>query len=443
MDGSCNRDTCGGADTSFRNEEVQFNEESTPEESAARLQTILDTTVDGIVTIDEDRIVLSFNKAAERIFGYSTVEVIGRNVNILMPSPYREEHDSYVDNYLRTGRRKIIGIGREVAGRRKDGTTFPMYLAVSEAWVGNKRFFTGIVRDITEIKRAEMELKSAKKDLEDRVRERTAQLLGANARLQQEIDARKEKERALNTYTERLEQTNRDLEDFAFIASHDLQEPLRKIQTFCDLIVKNYGGRLDQKGRNYLEKVQNSARRMRDLIQGVLMYTRISTPPRPFGIVDLSNAVQGAVRSLEVVVKKRQARIEVGELPVIEGDPGQLQSLFRNLIENALKFSNAESPFVRIHSQVQRQRPGGQMEDICRIEVEDNGIGFEEKYQGRIFIPLQRLHGKRSPYDGTGMGLAICRKIVERHSGSIIARSSPGKGSTFVVTLPLSQRKKF
>ena len=184
-------------------------EEENLREKAARLQAILDTTVDGIITINELRIVQSFNKAAERIFGYPAGEVIGNNVNMLMPLPYRKEHATYVDNYLRTGNRKIIGTGREVAGRRKDGATFPLYLAVSEVWVGKRRIFTGILSDITERKKAEEDLKRAKDELEQRVKERTAQLLASNVR---------------------LERINRDLQEFLFVASNDLQEPLRKIQ---------------------------------------------------------------------------------------------------------------------------------------------------------------------------------------------------------------------
>ena len=158
-------------------------EEENLREKGARLQAILDTTVDGIITINDLGIVQSFNKAAERIFGYPAGEVIGNNVNMLMPLPYREEHDAYVDNYLRTGNRKIIGTGREVAGRRKDGATFPLYLAVSEVWVGKRRIFTGIVRDITERKKADEDLKRAKDELEQRVKERTAQLSASNVRL--------------------------------------------------------------------------------------------------------------------------------------------------------------------------------------------------------------------------------------------------------------------
>jgi len=177
-------------------------------EKAARLQAILDTTVDGIIMIDVRTIVQSFNMAAERIFGYAADEVIGRKVSMLMPSPYRENHDAYVANYLRTGNRKIIGIGREVMGRRKDGSTLPLYLAVSEVLIGDRRLFTGILRDVTEKKRAEEELKKARDELEERVKERTARLLAANERLRQEIEVRRLKEEELRILWELSQMTD-------------------------------------------------------------------------------------------------------------------------------------------------------------------------------------------------------------------------------------------
>jgi two-component system sensor kinase FixL len=399
-------------------------EEENLREKAARLQAILDTTVDGIITINELRIVQSFNKAAERIFGYSAGEVIGNNVNMLMPLPYREEHDSYVDNYLSTGNRKIIGTGREVAGRRKDGATFPLYLAVSEVWVGKRRIFTGIVRDITERKKADEDLKRAKDELEQRVKERTAQLLASNIR---------------------LERINRDLQEFLFVASNDLQEPLRKIQILNDRIRTTSCKSLDEKGLDHFEKVQYEARRMQDSIHALLGYSRIAAKAGPFMMVDLNHVLRDVLRDLEEFVEKAKARIEIGKLPAIEADPGQMHRLFQNIVDNALKFQGAESPVIKIHGRLLKERVEEQATDLhhdkfCRITLEDNGIGFDEKYLDRLFLPFKRLHARNSPYEGTGMGLTICRKIVEVHGGTITARSTPGKGSTFIIILPVSQQ---
>jgi two-component system, LuxR family, sensor kinase FixL len=394
-------------------------------EKAARLQAILDTTVDGIITIDELRIVQSFNNAAERIFGYPAGEVIGRNVNILMPSPFREEHDTYVESYLKTGNRKIIGIGREVAGIRKDGTTFPLYLAVSEVRVGDKRFFAGILRDITERKKAEEDLQRAKDELEQRVRDRTAQLTATNLR---------------------LERSNRDLRDFLFVASNDLQEPLRKIQILNDRMKTGSCERLDENGRDHFEKMHNEAKRLQDLVQALLSYSRIATKAGPCMMIDLNHLVGNVLKDLETVVQRTGARIEIGHLPRIEADPAQIHWLVKNLVGNALKFRDAGNPVIRIHGRILRRSNSEPaldlvLDEFCRITIEDNGIGFDEKYLDRIFMPFERLHTRSSPYEGTGIGLAICRKIAEVHGGTITAMSTPGKGSTFVVILPVNQPK--
>ncbi len=400
-------------------------EEENLREKAARLQAILDTTVDGIITIDELRIVQSFNKAAERVFGYPAGEVIGNNVKMLMPLPYREEHDTYVDNYLRTGNRKIIGTGREVAGRRKDGSTFPLYLAVSEVWVGKRRIFTGILRDITEIKKAVEDLNRAKDVLEQRVKERTAQLLASNVR---------------------LERINRDLQEFLFVASNDLQEPLRKIQILNDRIRGASCEHIDKKGLDHFKKVQYEAKRMQDSIHALLGYSRIATKAGPFMIVDLNHVLRDVIRDLEEFVEKTKARIELGRLPAIEADPLQMHRLFQNIVDNALKFHGAESPVIRIHGRLLKEKVEEQQatdlhhDEFCRITLEDNGIGFDEKYLDRVFMPFKRLHARSSPYEGTGMGLTICRKIAEVHGGTITARSTPGKGSTFIIMLPVRQQ---
>ncbi len=394
-------------------------------EKAARLQAILDTTVDGIITINESRIIQSFNKAAESIFGYPAKEVIGKNVNMLMPSPYHEEHEGYVDHYLKTGERKIIGIGREVVGRRKDGSIFPLYLAVSEAWVGGRRLFSGILRDITERKNAEKDLKRAKDELEERVKERTAQLMALNVQ---------------------LERINRDLQDFLFVASNDLQEPLRKIQTLNDLIKTNSCRGADTNGMDYFEKMQDEARRMQDLVQALLSYSKIATKAGPFMVVDLNRVVRDVLKELDPLVERTGARIEIEEMPKIKADPGQIHQLLFNLFENALKFQGEEVPVIRFRCEIVGKITGGQAaiahsDEFLRITMEDNGIGFDEKYLDRIFRPFERLHHSSSPYEGIGMGLAICKKIVEVHGGIITARSTPGKGSSFIILLPMYKQR--
>ncbi len=229
--------------------------------------------------------------------------------------------------------------------------------------------------------------------------------------------------------------TNRELQDFAFVASHDLQEPLRKIQAFGDQLVSGYKDALGEEGKDYLVRMQNAAVRMQGLIQALLNYSRVATKAQPFSLADLTSLAHGALADLEVRIRETDARVEIGDLPRIEADPIQMQQLFQNLIGNSLKFHGKEKPVVRVYS---RRADAHSADGKYQILVEDNGIGFDEKYLDRIFTPFQRLHG-RGVYEGTGIGLAIVRKIVDRHGGTITAKSAPGKGATFIVTLPAKQ----
>ena len=234
----------------------------------------------------------------------------------------------------------------------------------------------------------------------------------------------------LKEHNRRLEGLNKELQDFAFIASHDLQEPLRKVRTFGDLLAAKCGASLDESSRDYLRRMQAAAARMQNLINSFLAYSRVTTKTEPIEETDLRKSVEVALSNLEVMIKEKNARVEVGELPWLRADRVQMSQLFQNLIENALKYSRGgQTPYVKVYA------PGGDEDKVHEICVEDKGIGFDERYLDRIFLPFQRLHGK-SDYEGVGMGLAICKKIVERHGGKITARSELGKGSTFIVTLP-------
>ena len=257
---------------------------------------------------------------------------------------------------------------------------------------------------------------------------------------------RDQAEMSMREYAEDLERSNRDLQDFANIASHDLQEPLRKIQTFGELLQERYQPQLDERGQNYLQRIHESAQRMQTLVLELLSYSRLTSRGRPFESVDLTQIAQMVLTDLEVQIDETQAHIELGSLPTLQADATQMRQLLQNLLSNALKFvADGNSPLIRVsgreynelHPRTGQKAPA----QYCEIQVSDNGIGFEEKYLDRIFQPFQRLHG-RGDYDGTGMGLAICRKIVERHGGSISARSAPGKGATFIVKLPKQQVPK-
>jgi PAS domain S-box-containing protein len=242
-------------------------------------------------------------------------------------------------------------------------------------------------------------------------------------------------ERKVKERTEELESRNQDLKDFTFIASHDLQEPLRKIHTFADMIYEKITkGSYEQLG-DYISRMQDSVKRMQTLIKSLLDYSRVTTTEKPFEKIDLSQAMAEAMSNLEILIKDKNAVIEVAALTVVEADIAQIIQVFQNLIENALKYHKpGDVPFIRIY--------GNKVDDSSfQIIVEDRGIGFDEKYLTKIFMPFQRLHGK-SEYKGTGMGLAICNKIVKRHGGNLTATSEPGKGASFVFTLPVIRINK-
>lgn len=249
--------------------------------------------------------------------------------------------------------------------------------------------------------------------------------------LLQDISQRRQARQDLEAFAARLQRSNRELQDFAYIASHDLQEPLRKIQAFGDRLKMRYGAVLDEQGKDYLERMQGAAGRMRELLEGLLDFSRITTNARPFQRVDLAAVARQVLVDLEVRIDETRAQVELGELPTIDADPLQMRQLLQNLVGNALKFHEpGKPPVVRISAVV---RDDGR----CELSVADEGIGFDEKHLDKIFAVFQRLHGRA--YEGSGVGLAICRKIAGRHGGDISARSAPGKGATFVVTLPLEQ----
>jgi len=239
----------------------------------------------------------------------------------------------------------------------------------------------------------------------------------------------------LKEYTFQLERSNRELEDFAFVTSHDLQEPLRKIQTFSDRLKGMIRDSAGDKALDYLERIERSAGRMQDLIFALFRYSSIKTNIEPLRTIDLKGAVEQAVADLESLRRQNEGIIEIGELPHIEADQAQMRHLFQNLIDNGLRYQGAQKPFVQVYSNCTCS------EGCFEIHVKDNGIGFDESYLDKIFKPFQRLHGKNSPYEGAGIGLTICRRIVERHGGNITAQSEPDKGSVFTVRLPQAQRK--
>lgn len=257
-----------------------------------------------------------------------------------------------------------------------------------------------------------------------------------------DIDQRRRTEEQLLSSALHLMQSNRELEEFATVASHDLQEPLRKIHSFVGCLREEQSTTLNEEGLQYLTRIQSATSRMTTLVANLLEFSRISSQGKPLIPVNLNHVITGVLSDLEVRLAQTGGRVECAELPTIASDELQMRQLLQNLIGNALKFHRkGVAPVVQVTAELVagidsngRTQPDG----ACRIAVTDNGIGFDEKYLDRVFTIFQRLHG-RGVYEGTGIGLAVCRRIVERHGGTITARSTPGQGSTFIVTMPVTQ----
>jgi len=253
-----------------------------------------------------------------------------------------------------------------------------------------------------------------------------------NRQLHQEIDVRRRAEESLRDYSAELARSNTDLQQFAYVASHDLQEPLRAVSSFSQLLARRYQGKLDSDADDFITFIVEGATRMQTLINDLLAFSRIGTRGKPFALVECENVLQAAKENLDVAIAESGATITHDPLPALVADATQLTQLFQNLLGNAIKFRRpGEAP--RIHVSSKRQDGG------WRLSVQDNGLGIDPQYFDRIFIIFQRLHG-RDKYAGTGIGLAICKKIVERHGGRIWVESERGEGSTFYFVIPDERR---
>ncbi|MBC8740370.1 PAS domain S-box protein [Paraburkholderia sp. UCT31] len=361
-------------------------------ESEARMRAIVDTAVDAIITIDEQGVMERVNPRAERLFGYSGVEMIGKNVSMLMPEPFRNMHDGYLAQYRQTGEKKIIGVGREVVGLRKDGTTFPMDLAVAEMHLGQRRMFTGVVRDITERKHAE----------EQRLR------------LLQEISS-----------------ANEELTNFAYVVSHDLKAPLRAIGSLADWLSTDYADKFDDEGREHMRLLISRVHRMSALIDGILQYSRVGRVKETSVAVELNLLVREVI---DLLAPSENIAVTIeAPLPTVFCERTRIQQVFQNLISNAIKYMDKPDGQVWINCVAKADR--------WQFSVADNGPGIEQRHFERIFQLFQTL-APRDRVESTGVGLALVKKIVEMYGGEIWLESTPGTGSTFFFTLPVGTASK-
>jgi len=373
-------------------------------------RAVLATAVDPIIVIDQTGTILEANAATSRLFGYEQPALVGSNVSMLMPEPYRSEHDGYIRRYIETGEAKIIGIGREVEAQRADGTLFPIALAVSEVVDPAGNLYAGIIHDLSDLRAATDSLRRANEQLEQRVEERTA---------------------ALEQSMEELARSNRDLEHFAYIASHDLQAPLRNVRQGLELLdehlLATVGSRFDDEAEELRGLVVAAVSRMEELIQGLLMYSRVqrgSSPSRR--VVDLAELADEVVKQLRLDLDEAGAIVVTDDLPAVLADPVQLRQVLQNLIQNAVKYhAPGRQPKIVITARG--------IDGQWAISVADNGIGVNSSLHERIFELFRRGH---PDYEGVGLGLSIAQRIVERHGGRIWVNSEPNEGATFTFTLP-------
>jgi light-regulated signal transduction histidine kinase (bacteriophytochrome) len=308
-----------------------------------------------------------------------------------MPEPYRAEHDQYISNYNTTGKAKIIGIGREVTAQRKDGSTFPIDLSVSKVVLKDRgvSVYSGIIRDITERKRAE-----------------------------------NEQERLI----ERLNKSNEELGRFAYVASHDLKEPLRMVTNFTALLEKKYNNSLDEKAHEYIAFAREGGERMQLLVDNLLEYARAGAEDERIERVNCEQVLQIVKENLVLQITESNAEIIAGPLPIIRANAVRMTMVLQNLIGNAIKYQSKDSaPKIEIKAIEEW--------DSWLFSIQDNGIGIKEEYLQKIFEPFKRLHTKET-YRGTGIGLAITLKIVENWGGKIWAESQLGKGTIFKFRIP-------
>ncbi|MBN1669835.1 MAG: HAMP domain-containing protein [Kiritimatiellae bacterium] len=287
--------------------------------------------------------------------------------------------------------------------------------------------------EVSERRKAEQLLQKAHDELEVRVQERTGELAVANEQLKNELMERHRAERDLKSTTEELKRSNTELQQFAYVASHDLQEPLRMVSSYTKLLARRYKGKLDASADDFIGFAVDGVSRMQKLIDGLLQYSRVGTRGREFEPTNTADVLAQALANLQVTIEDNKAEITYEAMPVVMADEVQLGQLFQNLIGNAIKFHGPESP--RVH--VGARREG----DEWVFSIRDNGIGIDARYVDRVFVIFQRLHTQQE-YPGTGIGLAVCKRIVERHGGRIRVESAPGAGSTFVFTLPARSLRK-
>jgi PAS domain S-box-containing protein len=350
-----------------------------------------------IISFDEENVIIDWNPEAERLFGWSAEEVLNQKFNeMVLPPTEREIHLEKISHYISEIKQGAFNKRLSINGWTKDGKKIPVESSILPIKLKDKYIFLAFINDLSKIREQEEKLNKFLTSLEESSRE--------------------------------LQRSNRDLEQFAYIASHDLQEPLRMITSYVQLLKIRYKNILDNEGQEFINYIFDGANRMKMLINDLLDYSRVGSRNSKFEDIDLNHIMKNVVTDLQEAIRESGAEIHSDNLPAIFGDTPQIKRLFQNLISNAIKFRGDSKPVIHINTTL--------VKDRWIISVKDNGIGIRPSHFDRIFVIFQRLHDS-DEYPGSGIGLAIAKKIIENHNGTISVSSEHGRGSTFTLTFPL------
>ncbi len=404
-----------------------------------QFRQVVESAPYAMVMSNKDGKIELVNKAAELLFGYDRNELLGMNVEVLMPPQIRGQHTKDREKFNKAPQTRSLEAKRNLFGLRKDGKEIPVEIGLSPIETVDGTFTLASIIDIQERKLLEEKSFNFSQQLEKRVEERTKALIRqrhAVLNIMEDLKKTKEDvenaERKLRQQTAELTRSNEELEQFAYVASHDLQEPIRKIVGFSQLFEKKFAGQIDATSKEYIGFVVDGAKRMQALIQDLLQFSRVGRSELKLEPCDLNEVVKEAIDNLQATIEENKAKIIWSGLPTLSVHRIQMVQLFQNLIGNGVKYRREADPEIHI---------GADLKDrTWEFSVKDNGIGIESEFYDRLFVIFQRLHPKNK-YSGTGIGLAVCKKIVQRHGGQIWVESIPGKGSIFKFTLPLTANK--
>ncbi len=372
--------------------------------AAGKLRTILNTALDAVVTINSEGTVTGWNNQAENTFGWARNEVIGHKLHeVIIPHQYREAHVKGMQRFQSTGVATVLNTRIEITALHRDGREFPVELAITQIRVDSGYEFSAFIRDISERKCAEEEIRSLNQNLEQRVIERTAQ----------------------------LEAANRELEEFSYSISHDMRSPLRAMDGFAGILLDEYGNKLDDEGKRILNVVRSNAQHLGKLIDGILLFLRMGKRKMEHGVIDIKKLAQEEFSLLQEANPTRHMRLVSGELPMAWGDGGVMHEVLKNLLGNAVKFTPKDAEVViELNGTVEGK------ENI--YSVRDYGVGFNMQYAGKLFKVFERVH-PTGEYEGVAIGLAIVKRIIERHGGRVWAESEINKGAAFYFSLPRNE----